>query len=417
MISKAKGKEGFYWDDKLIGFGRRVRDGRETWVVQYRVKDTHVQRRLKVADVAKLSEAKAKEQARKILAAVQLGKDPASERKQSREDSRFTFKTVVVDYLKVKREEVRPTTFASLIRYLGVDPDADTRRRKLDASGYWSALHSIPLNRIDRRIVASELGRIVREHGSPSAAVARKTLSAFFTWCLGEGLAEQNPVVGTNRPNGSKPRERVLDGVLKEGDESKLKSLPELRAIWRAAGSDDYGRIVRLLILTACRREEIGGLRWSEVNPGNRMIALPAERAKNGRAHDIPLSDFAWSLLPERKGDSEFVFGTKGFSAWSFFKRALDERLAGKVEPFTLHDLRRTTATRLADLGVQPHIIEVVLNHAGGHRSGVAGVYNKATYAKEVRNALAMWSDHVASIVSGSSRKIVPIRRKAETVA
>jgi integrase len=415
MISKRKdrprkGEDQFDWDSKLMGFGSRVRNGRKTWVVQFRLKDTHLQRRLKIGDAAKLSEAKAREQARKILARAQLGHDPAAERKQSREDSRFTFKTVAMDYLKVKKAEVRSSTFAGITRYLGVDPDAEGKRKR-DLSGYWSSLHSLPLSRIDRRIVASELTKITGKHGTASAGVARATLSAFFRWAMGEGIADANPVVGTNRPNGSQSRIRVIDDVVKDGDEQKLHRLPELRAVWRAAGNDNYGRIVRLLVLTACRREEIGGLRWSEINSANRMIALPSNRTKNGRAHDIVLSDLAWSLLPERKGDSEFVFGRKGFAAWGRGKAALDERLGEKVAPFTLHDIRRTVATRMADLGVQPHIIEQVLNHQGGHKSGVAGVYNKAVYAKEVRNALMMWSDHVRSVVEGGKSKVIPLRQ------
>jgi integrase len=407
MISKAKaarigeGEDRFVWDSKLIGFGYRVRNGHKTYVVQYRVKDTHLQRRLKIGDAVKLSEAQAREQARKMLAAVQLGKDPAAERKQSRTDARFTFKSTVADYLKVKKAEVRSSTYAGITRYLGVDPDAGAGRRKRDLSGYWSALHSIPINRIDRRLVALELGKITNKHGAAAAGVARATLSAFFVWALGEGLAEHNPVVGTNRPNGSKPRDRVLDGLIKDGDQAKLHRLPELRAIWRAAGNDDYGRIVRLLILTACRREEIGGLRWSEINSENHMICLPSNRTKNGRAHDIPLSDLAWSLLPERKGEA--VFGRSGFNSWGRDKAALDERLGDKVAAFTLHDVRRTVATRMADLGVQPHIIEQVLNHQGGHKS-------RSSYEKEVRAALMLWSDHVRAIVEGGKRKVIPMR-------
>jgi integrase len=422
MISKAKaarlgeGGDRFVWDTKLTGFGYRVRNNHKTYVVQYRVKDTHLQRRLKIGDAAKLSEAQAREQARKILAAVQLGKDPAAERKQSREDARFTFKTVVADYLRAKRAAVRSSTYIGISRYLGVDPDADARKRKRDLSGYWSSLHSLPINRIDRRIIASELTKITSKHGAASASVARATLSAFFVWALGEGLAEHNPVVGTNRPNGSKPRERLLDGTIKDGDEQKLHRLPELRAVWRAAGDDDYGQIVRLLVLTACRREEIGGLRSSELDFENRMICLPGSRVKNGRAHDIPLSDLAWSLLPERRGESEFVFGRKGFAAWGRGKAALDERLGEKVAPWTLHDVRRTVATRMADLGVQPHVIEAVLNHQGGHKSGVAGIYNRSSYEKEVRAALMLWSDHVRATVEGKSRKIVPLRQ-AEKVS
>ena len=103
---------------------------------------------------------------------------------------------------------------------------------------------------------------------------------------MGEGIAEANPVIGSNRPVEGPPRERVLSDY-------------ELLAIWNACGTGDYdyGRIVRVLVLTGCRREEVGGLRWSEIDLFERLIRLPAERCKNGRAHDVPLSDWAWPIL------------------------------------------------------------------------------------------------------------------------
>jgi integrase len=85
---------------------------------------------------------------------------------------------------------------------------------------------------------------------------------------------------------------------------------------------------------------------------------------------------------------------------------ALDSRCQ-IATPWRLHDLRRTVATRMADIGVQPHIIEAVLNHISGHKAGVAGIYNRSSYQREVKNALAIWADHVASIVGGGERKIL----------
>ena len=98
---------------------------------------------------------------------------------------------------------------------------------------------------------------------------------------------------------------------------------------------------------------------------------------------------------------------------WTRPKRALDARLAGAVKPWRVHDLRRTAATKMAEAGIAaPHIIEAILNHYTGHRSGIAGIYNRAKYQNETCIALAMWADHVCSLVDGSVRKIVPIRRR-----
>ena len=172
----------------------------------------------------------------------------------------------------------------------------------------------------------------------------------------------------------------------------------ELAAVWNATGDNDYGNIVKLLMLTAQRRDEIGGLEWSEIDQQAKVISLPASRTKNSRPHDIPLASAALALvvaLPRRTGRA-LVFGSGegGYSGWSRSKEALDES-AKLSEAWTLHDLRRTAATRMADLGVQPHVIEAILNHVSGHKSGVAGIYNRSTYAVEKRAALELWATHL----------------------
>jgi integrase len=154
------------------------------------------------------------------------------------------------------------------------------------------------------------------------------------------------------------------------------------------------------------------------------LIALPAERTKNSRPHDVPLSDPALAILKARPrlGGSEYVFtaGANGFRGWSNYKVALDARIAGNgaIAPWRLHDLRRTAATHMAEsppkgLGMQPHIIEAVLNHVSGHKAGVAGIYNRATYETEKRRALNLWAEHLASIVGGERSKIVAIKGRA----
>jgi integrase len=113
-----------------------------------------------------------------------------------------------------------------------------------------------------------------------------------------------------------------------------------------------------------------------------------------------------------RRADRDYLFGGngKGFTSWSPAKGELDARLVGKVQPWRLHDLRRTVATCMADNGLQPHVIEAVLNHFSGHRSGVAGIYNRSSYANEMRIVLALWAEHVLSIVEERESKIVPMR-------
>jgi integrase len=109
----------------------------------------------------------------------------------------------------------------------------------------------------------------------------------------------------------------------------------------------------------------------------------------------------------------DHLFGDRakvGFTAWSFGKEELDRRLAGAVKAWRLHDVRRTVATGMADLGVEPHHIEACLNHYSGHRAGVAGVYNRSSYVNEVARALARWADHIAVVRGEPAGKVVKLR-------
>jgi integrase len=180
-----------------------------------------------------------------------------------------------------------------------------------------------------------------------------------------------------------------------------------------ACREDDYGRIVYLLALTGQRREEVGGMRWDELDLDARLWRIPPERTKNHRPHDVPLSGPALQILAKViRRDRPFVFGEGDgpFQGWSKAKSALDKRIAdagSTPAPWRLHDLRRTVATRMGDLGIEPHVVEAVLNHVSGTKAGVAGVYNRSLYAGEKRAALALWADHVMSTFQGGPQNDV----------
>jgi integrase len=203
-----------------------------------------------------------------------------------------------------------------------------------------------------------------------------------FNWAIREDYDEiaVNPVLGTNRAE-EKSRERVLTNG-------------ELAALWRQCRDDDAGRIIRLLILTGQRRGEVARMSWSELDLGRKLWTIPASRTKNKREHTLPLTDAALALLPERR--REYVFGQGiGFSGWA---KARD-RING-LDDFRLHDIRRSVATGMAEIGVLPHIIEAILNHVSGHKASVAGIYNKARYLEEMRSALTKWAQHIEQIVT-----------------
>jgi integrase len=172
----------------------------------------------------------------------------------------------------------------------------------------------------------------------------------------------------------------------------------ELRQLWRSLGDGVFADIVRLLLLTGQRRKEIGHLTWGEIDLKRGMIVLAPARTKNGRQHELPLSAQALAILArqQRRNSSEFVFGERGFNVFGRAKQELDQCLP--IADWRLHDLRRTCATGMAELGVQPHIIEAVLNHVSGHKAGVAGIYNRASYTEAMREALQRWADYLDQI-------------------
>src|SRR5262249_49749887 len=155
------------------------------------------------------------------------------------------------------------------------------------------SLHKLQLTKIDRRAVAALVSKVANEKGGPTANRVRAGLSGFFAWCMREGLLDHNVVIGTNvQPEES--RERVL-------------SDDELKQIWDALGSDDYSTIVRLLMLTGQRANEIGALRWSEI-VGDK-IQLPPQRTKNNRGHVIPITSTVQAILDGCQRTDDVVFG------------------------------------------------------------------------------------------------------------
>jgi integrase len=284
----------------------------------------------------------------------------------------LTLGTLFDRYLERKRASLKPRSFSEVQRYL---------------KGKGAPLTKLELDQMNRRVIAELLGSVQSANGPVARNRFRSSLSGFFAWCVTEGLLENNPVQGTATADEGGSRERVL------AKDELLKLLPML--------TGEFGDVVRLLLLTGQRRNEIGKLKWSETDAKRGMIVLAPARTKNKRRHELPLSTQALAILARRprRNSSAFVFGStqsQGWSNWSRAKADLDQR--ARIADWTLHDLRRTCATGMAELGVQPHIIEAVLNHVSGHKAGVAGIYNRAKYEGEMRSALQRWADHVDEI-------------------
>jgi integrase len=379
------------FDQMLRGFGLRVRrlSGdviRKYWIIQYRAHGRA--RRMNIGDAEKVTVAQARERARKELAKVELGGDPQGEKKERREKDSHSLRSAITEFLSHKS---------------GKENTLRAARLYLEGDAYLGSLRSLPVDRITRRDLASRILAVSKANGVPTALGFRAQVSALFTWAMQTGLIEHNPLIGAFKPTRPEARDRVLSNA-------------EIATIWRALDEDDdYGKCGKLLFLTGCRREEIGGMRRSEFSADYTSWTLPKGRSKNGMAHTLPVTPLMLEIIdsiPMR--ESGFLFGHKhGFTSWSRGKKTLDKRL--ELPPWSTHDIRRSVASGMGDIGILPHIVEIILNHQSGHKRGVAGIYNKSPYANDVVSAMLRWSDHVRSITEAGKAKVIALRAAAAT--
>jgi integrase len=383
------------WDDSLPGFGVRLTSTAARWRIQYRTAGGQ-QRSESLGDIRKVTLDDARRIARQRFAQVELGQDPGADREATKRTAlaaALTFGNVAAQYLEAKQPGTAKSTYRQRVRYL---------------QRYAKPLAAHPIGDITRASIAMLLREWSNKHGVMAANAARKALSALFTWAMREGLCDANPVANTNTPGAGRPgRERVLNDA-------------ELKIIWQVcdASDDDFAKVVKLVLLSACRREEVGGLRWDEVDLETGKLALIASRVKNRRAHELMLPEPALAILRAQPHDPErpWVFGKRGagLTGWSYHKNRFDRlvaEVAGRSLPqWSLHDLRRTTATRLGDLGVVPHVIDAVLNHA---KPALHGTYVKSSYGPEKRAALAMWAEQLMAIVEGRESKVLVLPQRA----
>jgi integrase len=367
-------RETLFWDASCRGFGlRALSSGRRTWIFQYR--DEHKRtRRIALGDVSAVGLDAARQAARQHAANVTRGANPSAERKSKR--SAPSVLEVIEAYLRHAKLRQRARSYEETERHL---------------LKHAAPMHHDRAEAVRRADITRLLDRVSEIAGPFAANRVRASLSALWSWGLRAGLidCESNPVTLTLR-HPEKARERTLADT-------------ELNAIWAATeGGGDYARIVRLCLLTGCRRDEIGGLRWDEVLPDRLLIG--AERMKAGSTHEVPLLPAITAALPERSEQAEgSVFGRHGtgFSGWSKSKAQLDHKLAKagvKMTRWTLHDLRRTLSTRLHDAGIEPLVIEALLAHK---QQGIAAVYNRASFREAKRSALTRWHQIVKAILEG----------------
>jgi integrase len=400
-----------YWDTQLPGFGLRISDkGGRTWQAMYRVGGKLVRETLgTLALVPKVDEAR--ERARQSMQKAAAGVNPIAQRQQAEEEER--------QQAEAEEARQRDTLGAAIDRYLQryavkrmrTEYYKETQRTlERDVK---DTLGARPIREITRREIR-ELIEAVVDRGSPSHANhVLAYLRAMLNWAVANDLIEANPCDGLKMPAPLVERDRALDD-------------DEIRLFWHGCDAIGwpFGPLFKLLLLTAQRRDELAEARWSEFDLDKALWTLPRERAKNDKSHLVHLSPLAIEILGAlpKIGGKGFLFTTTGDTPVSGFGRARDRLAAAmrdelrksdpdaEIQPFTLHDLRRTAATGMAGVGIAHHVLDKILNHVAGKISGVARIYNRHEYETERRAALEAWSRHVESLVRDMPSNVVTIK-------
>lgn len=376
--------------------------GVKSWAVRYR--HGGKTRKMTLGKWPILSLADARLAASEAFDAVEHGRDPGREKITAEKARALDADRDTVDALV--------TSYAS--RHLAKLKSGATVKRELErhAAEAWKGRD---INTIQRRDVLDLLDSIVDSGREVTANRVRAYLSGFFNWCIERGVVEVSPVAGVKPPAKEVSRDRVL-------------SDDEIRWLWQACGEvgQPWGPMTKLLLLTGQRRSEVSGMTDREVT--GETWHLSPDRTKNGKPHDVHLTDSALGILEgmERiKGSSGYVFTTTGETPVSGFNKAQNrtakhmELIASKdrgeaveIQKWGFHDLRRTAATGMARLGIPVRVTEAVLNHTSGTGGGIVAVYQRHDYADEKRNALEAWAKFVASLVDGEQGNVVGIGEK-----
>ena len=347
---------------------------------------------------------------------ISLGKHgaltPEEARKLAKEElGKIALGTDVIQAKKDEREKLMGASFAQVVeRYLSTHAK-DTRywkekRARLQSSDV-KPIAGKPLVLIQRADIAAIIDDVkARSHAAARLLFA--DIRPMFKWAVDRGLIDASPLADMKGPKPVDARDRVIEPH-------------EIKALWDATAEMNwpFASIFRLLLLTGARREEVGGMRWAELDLDNALWVIPGARTKNGRPHRVPLTEQAVAML-DRVGiaaikqgygyeDGELVFSTTGSTApsgWSNAKEALDKRMKTLLGPrfsdWRIHDLRRTCATGMEDLGVPTHVVETALNHVSGSKAGIVRVYQRAEHKDAVRAAFDAWSHKVAEIAAAS---------------
>jgi integrase len=379
-----------YWDALTPGFGVRVSyGGRKAFQALTRI-DAKLQR-FTLGSYPKLGLAEARDQAERIIKDAAKGISPkdreAEERTKSQAARRNTFASVAEEFMADHAKNLRTK-------------DEMQRMINVDLLPVWGDKPIASITRADAKA-------LIREKARKAPIAANRLLSLvskIFTWALDEEIIQASPAVRLKRPGEEQERERSLTD-----DEIKV-----LWTVFTAMGYP-FGHGLKFLLVTGQRRGEVGGMKWSEIDGDG--WKLPGALAKSKQGHRVPLSTLALEILERCPNLGDYVFmsgrGLEPLEGWDGAKRRADSFLAEPIEPWRIHDLRRTMATQMRSLGVDRLVVSKLLNHA---ESGITKTYDRYAADPEKAAAMERWSDRLKEIISGvKSERVVLLHRKEGT--
>ncbi|KWV94492.1 hypothetical protein ASS64_11945 [Erythrobacter sp. AP23] len=393
--AERKPKQYILWDRDLKGFGLRISPGgAKSYVIQYRMggRGFPARRYTIGKHDSPWTTVAARSEAKRLLAEVELGRDPKEAEEERQADQlNSRFEQFAEQFLELYgRREWAENNYKNqagylrnwIIPVLGKKPLATIKRKHITA-----VLDKVPANKPSLPRNLFVLMRLM------------------FNWAVDRGALEASPVSGMKPPKQPQERHHIL-----AHDELILLAAyaPKMGTVW--------GNMIQMLLLTGQRKNEVARAEWSEFDSANRLWTIPAARTKNSREQIVPLNAGAMACLDELAGvgvkDAEKRWPKRGLvfshkdgkpvSGFSRMKRRLDKGLATastvEMQPWRLHDLRRTVATNMQQLGVRFEVTEALLNHVSITHAGVASVYHRHDWLEEKRAALDAWSEKLAEL-------------------
>ncbi len=396
-----------YADGTVAGLYLAVQtSGSKSWTLRYRIEGRS--RKLTFGHFPAIPLTAARKQAGEALAAVKEGRDPA--------DARLIARAVDVGHQPPARAIVRDRIEDVATKYIAlhVRPKLRPNSQKAVARHLAAIVAAFPgrrLSEIDRtEIHEALLDPLVAQGHGIAANRLLSTLQGLCSFALERGYIKVSPFVGLKRPAREVSRERTLIDIKtaidpKTDEVTETVDATELKMVIQAAKKlgFPFGTIVEMLVYTGQRRNEVSELQWSELNLETATWTLPENRTKNARGHEVMLAPQVVTLLKSvPRGSGPFVFsrtnGQTPFTSMSKGMVDLKKLMSKNIEPWSLHDLRRTFSTGAASLSIPQHIVERILNHVTGTKDGggpISRIYNRYPYRSEKREAMITWANYV----------------------